>query len=367
MRSCRQAFLADERRRLTCTLSRARSTTLLGFEASACAVETLMVFLAVCFTILTTFLAGALVAFFSTFLGLAGLVTFLCTTTVLVFFFFLELVTDFGAVVAVLVDVVVVVVVVVVVEPCPDELLEPVPVVPVPVPVVPVPVPVVPVPVPVRPELPPLPVEPPPVPVAGGSAGIRYESGAARGISVERAGTERGDDRPARCDELAGAGPEDNRLSLAVAKVVGRGRDITSLEPARHRIDAGGPEDREDAGLGVEYGRLRPLGLAGVEIRDVVVGRRHGDKAGEVGRTADTQVEDLGCAAGLKHVNVPGAGPIDGNLVVAQPVIVAGHRNITGLAEVHGLKTADGADDLPHALAVDDRERRRLVGCVGSK
>ena len=71
-------------------------------------------------------------------------------------------------------------------EPPDDD--EPVPV-PVPVPVVPVPVPVVPVPVPVVP----VPVVPVPVPVpvaggaAGGSIGVRYDSGAAKGTAPDAA------------------------------------------------------------------------------------------------------------------------------------------------------------------------------------
>ena len=78
------------------------------------------------------------------------------------------------------------IVVVVVDEPVPaEEVLEPVPAVPVPVVVVPVPVVVVPVPV-LVPVPTPVPV---PVPEAGGSAGgslgVRYDSGAAKGMSVD--------------------------------------------------------------------------------------------------------------------------------------------------------------------------------------
>ena len=80
----------------------------------------------------------------------------------------------------------------------------------------------------------------------------------------------------------------------------------------------------------------------------VVVGSRHRDKAAEVGRTTDAQVKRLDAAIGLQHIDVSGAGPIDGKLVVTQAVVVARNGNVARLAERHGAKTGDCAEDGPH-------------------
>src|SRR5208337_2864877 len=96
---------------------------------------------------------------------------------------------------------------------------------------------------------------------------------------------ERGDHRPPCLDELTGAGPEDNWLGRAVAKIVGGGRDVSLLEPRRHGIDARGPEDREYPGGRVEHRGLGPLGFVVGEIVLVIVSTRHGDEAADVGTT----------------------------------------------------------------------------------
>ena len=50
----------------------------------------------------------------------------------------------------------------------------------------------------------------------------------------------------------ARAGPEGDHLVRAGAEVVGRGRDVAGLEPGDGVHAAAGPEDREDARLGVQ-------------------------------------------------------------------------------------------------------------------
>ena len=114
-----------------------------------------------------------------------------------------------------------------------------------------------------------------------------------------------------------------------------------------------GPEDGEDAGLGIEDGRLGVpedrrrlvVGDGLIEVGLVVVLAGDRDEAAEVRRRrvagdagADAgDAERLGLAGdGVEHQELAGAGPIDGRLVVADAVEVARDGDVAGLAEDEG-------------------------------